>query len=42
MSFKFINNIGNAPVKKDKVVKTYESKYDSNNIERNIDIGLKR
>ena len=42
MSFKFINNIGNEPVKKDKVVKTYESKYDSNNIERNMDIGLER
>ena len=41
MSFKFINNIGNEP-KKDKVVKTYESKYDSNNIERNMDIGLER
>ena len=42
MSFKFINNIGNEPAKKDKVVKTYESKYDSNNIERNMDIGLER
>ena len=42
MSFKFINNIGNEPAKKDKVVKTYESKYDSNNIERNMDVGLER
>ena len=42
MSFKFINNIGNEPIKKNKVVKIYESKYDSNNIERNMDIGLER
>ena len=42
MSFKFINNIGNEPIKKNKVVKIYESKYDSNNIERNMDIALER
>jgi hypothetical protein len=43
MSFNFINNIGNEPLKKDKVVnppKNNKPKYDSNNPSRDLDIAL--
>ena len=43
MSFKFINGVTPKSTKEKPVIKkTYESKYDSNNIERNMDIALER
>ena len=42
MSFEFINGVTPKSTKEKPVIKTYESKYDSNNIERNMDIALER
>ena len=43
MSFEFINGVTPKLTKEKPVIKkTYESKYDSNNIERNMDIALER